>query len=349
MDVNVTWIRLLRLIRMLKMLRVVRVMRFFRVLRMMVTSIAGSMMTLFWSILMLSLMMYIFGLCFLQIISGFLFDTAAADLQEGTLEAIMLYWNSVPQAIITLYFAVTGGADWEVLAVPIREAGEYYFFLFLFYIAFTAFAVLNVLTGLYVDTATKISEMDNDAVEEELDVHRRTKAFKDFIIEKEGLPEGSHQRPILSWSTLEAHQDEDEVLEFIGIADLASVDEYRKTFDRIDAHMTGKVELEIFVNGILESQLPSMKLEIMSLATETKRCSDQQVELLTIFQNHFDELFRRIPITTVSREVQLLSAALLQSSSSRDDACSSGSGRSGVRDCDGVCGCDDEASRGGVM
>jgi len=294
-DVNVTWIRLLRLIRMLKMLRVVRVMRFFRVLRMMATSIAGSMMTLLWSILMLSLMMYIFGLCFLQIISGFLADTKDRPLEEATLEAIKLYWNNVPQAIITLYYAVTGGADWEILAVPIREAGEYYFFLFLFYIAFTAFAVLNVLTGLYVDNATKISEMDNESVEEELDVHRRTKAFKDFIVEKEGHPEGLHQRPILRWSTLEANQDEDEVLDFLGIADLESVEECRKTFDRLDTDITGKVELDIFVNGILESQVPSMKLEMMSLASETKGCSDQQIELLTIFQNCFDELFRRIP------------------------------------------------------
>merc|ERR1711874_391509 len=102
---------------------------------------------------MLGLIMYVFGLCFLQIITGHIADTAEGNLDKQTFLAIEEYWNSVPQAIVTLYFAVTGGADWEVLAAPIRDAGEFYFILFMFYIAFTAWAVLNVLTGLYVDTA----------------------------------------------------------------------------------------------------------------------------------------------------------------------------------------------------
>jgi len=292
-NVNITWIRLLRLLRMMKMLRVVRVMRFFRVLRMMMSSIAGSMVTLLWSILMLGLIMYIFGLCFLQIITGHLAETTEGSVDKQTLSAIEDYWNSVPQAIVTLYFAVTGGADWEVLAAPIREAGEYYFILFMFYIAFTAFAVLNVLTGLYVDTATKVSEMDNDAVEDELHIGLKTRAFKEYMMKQDPAAH-RHHRPLVSWSKLEQNMEAVEVASFLGLADIADIEECKRVFDAADIESKGKIELDAFVHGILEHVVPSVKLELMSVVDETRRCSDQQVELVASCRQRFDEVLRRL-------------------------------------------------------
>lgn len=248
---NVTWIRLLRLIRMLRMLRVVRVMRFFRVLRMMVSSIAGSMMSLLWSILMLLLMKYIFGLCFLQIISGYLSDTSKDNVDEGTLEAVEKYWATVPQAIITLYYSVTGGADWEDLALPIKKAGMAYYCLFMFYIAFTAFVVLNVLTGFYVGNAAKVSEMDREAVDRELKSNHRKKAFRDFVIQHEP-PDDEQEGPHLSWSTLEEGRENKAVLDFLALAGLLSLKECQKVFQRLDTEGSGRVDLEQFMKAVLE-------------------------------------------------------------------------------------------------
>jgi len=308
-DTDVTWIRLLRLIKMLKMLRVIRVMKFFRVLRMMVSSIAGSMMTLMWSILMLGLMMLVFGLCFLQIIAGYLSDPSVLDSpnKEATLESIQMYWASVPQAIITLYYAVTGGADWEALAVPVREAGALYHCFFMFYIAFSVFAVLNVLTGLYVDTATKVSEMDNSSVEEELNVHAVTQTFRDFIVETEEEKQQasgnvtshtscSGRRPIVHWSTLERHWNTEAVKDFMALADIATIQDGHGTFVKVDHDCVGKVELDQFVEAILSSRMSPEKLEMMSIVSETKRCSSQQGMLLDIFQERFDEVFTHLSV-----------------------------------------------------
>merc|ERR1719272_1489487 len=108
---------------MVKMLRVVRVMRFFKVLRMMVASIIGSMSTLFWSILMMAIMMYMFGLCFLQAAASYLQDAAINGLvDEEVDQGIILYLSGCGQAAISLYMAVTGGADWEAIAEPIKRS-----------------------------------------------------------------------------------------------------------------------------------------------------------------------------------------------------------------------------------
>jgi len=293
-DVNITWIRLLRLFRMLKMLRVVRIMRFFRVMRMMMSSIIGSITTLLWSIIMLGLIMYIFGLCFLQIITGHLAHATEGSLDKQTFHAIEEYWNSVPQAIVTLYLAVTGGADWEVLAAPIREAGSFYFIMFMFYVAFTAWAVLNVLTGLYVNTATKVSELDNDAVGEELHIGERTRVFKDFMLKQEDPSSTSHKRPCITWSKLEQNIEALEVTSFLALADVADKEGCKRVFDRVDIEIVGKVELHAFVNGILEHVVPFIKLELMSVADETRRCSDHQVELFESCRERFDEVLSRL-------------------------------------------------------
>merc|ERR1719333_169410 len=102
--IGITWLRVLRIVKTLKLLRVIRVMRFFQVLRLMVSSIAGSMMTLFWSILMISIMMYMFGLCFLQAVTLYLNENVREDVDEQTYEDIKYFWNGVLQSMMTLFW-----------------------------------------------------------------------------------------------------------------------------------------------------------------------------------------------------------------------------------------------------
>jgi len=290
-NANITWIRLLRLVRMLRMLRVVRVMRFFRVLRMMVSSIAGSMMSLLWSILMLLLMKYIFGLCFLQIISGYLSDTPKDQVDIATLEAVEIYWANVPQAIITLYYSVTGGADWENLALPIAKAGMAYHCLFMFYIAFTAFVVLNVLTGFYVGTAAKVSEMDREAVDREIKTNQRKKAFRDFVTQCEP-PEEEQEGQTLSWSTLEEGRGNRAVLDFLALAGILSIEECLNVFNRLDTSEIGSVDCDEFIKAVLE--LPSSRA--VNLETDNPQSE------FSVLSDRLDELARRLATSSLQVE-----------------------------------------------
>merc|ERR1719399_1592961 len=140
------------------------------------------MTTLFWSILMMAIMMYMFGLCFLQAVSGYVEDNHGV-IPEEIHEGIKSYYSSVPQSAITLYMAVTGGADWEPLAAPVRATGPIFYSLFLFYIAFAAFAVLNVLTGMFVDTAMKVADQDDECVQAEMADRPEVEAFRKFCRE----------------------------------------------------------------------------------------------------------------------------------------------------------------------
>mmetsp|Transcript_116997 Transcript_116997/g.331082 ORF Transcript_116997/g.331082 Transcript_116997/m.331082 type:complete len:696 (+) Transcript_116997:84-2171(+) len=286
-DSNFAWLRLLRLVKMLKMLRVVRVLRFFRVLRMMVESIAGSLMTLMWSILLLSLMMYTFGLCFLQALSAYLEDTPRDNVGEVTLEAINTYWSSVPQATITLYLAVTGGSDWEPLSTPVREAGEIYYMLFLFYIAFTAFAVLNVLTGMYVDTASSVAKNDTETVGAELLERPETLQIKEYLRTSSEKMHGSGLQ--FRWSAFAENIDADVVQDFIKMAE-ATPEECERVFKLLDMERIGLVDIDAFVKGCLYAKSSMEGVDMLYLVSESRRYGNQQRNLMSYVSDSFDEI-----------------------------------------------------------
>merc|ERR1711937_377867 len=69
---NLTFLRILRILRLVRVLRVIRVLRFFRELRLMVSSIIGSVKSLLWTVLLITLMLYIVGVFITQTVADHL-------------------------------------------------------------------------------------------------------------------------------------------------------------------------------------------------------------------------------------------------------------------------------------
>ena len=65
---NFRLMRLLRLGRLVRVVRIVRVVRLFRALRTLVASLAGTLKSLFWSFLLLGLLVYIFAILFTDVV-----------------------------------------------------------------------------------------------------------------------------------------------------------------------------------------------------------------------------------------------------------------------------------------
>jgi len=285
---QLTVLRLLRVLKMFKMLRVIRVMRFFQVLRTMVNSIAGSMMTLMWSILMLFMIMYVFGLCFLNAVSQYLEETSPSDINVTTIDGIRSYWSSVIQAMITLYFAVTGGADWEVLAQPLKEAGTFYYAIFLYYIAFVAIAVLNVLTGIYVDTATKVSDLDEESRENDILLWPETFKFRTFWKEKCGTSQGDTSDTLLQWNVVEEYWDDVANAKFFQALGLDQAGA-KRVYETLVASKEEGIELDEFVVGCIHAFGRTQAMDIFVLVNEAKKHHSQLERLTEYVQNSFAE------------------------------------------------------------
>ena len=140
---NLRILRVLRMTRLTRIFRVIRVVRFFRSLRTLVFSIANTLKSLFWAMLLLALIMYVFAILFTDIVNSHILENEgleyAADLER--------YFGTLHVSVHTLFMSISGGLTWRDASGALANISWLWVYVFSSYIAFSCFAVLNVMTG----------------------------------------------------------------------------------------------------------------------------------------------------------------------------------------------------------
>lgn len=178
---DMTFMRVLRILKMAKILRGLRVMRFFLELRLMLNSLIGSMQSLMWSIVMLLLIFYVFGLVFVQGAAVHLL-LHQKDMEQVEVDRILNEFGSVERAMLALYRSCTGGEDWTYFYDIIMTTGRPYAGLFIFFIAFSQIAFLNILTAIFVNQAMELAKPDRDTLavlqrKKEIEAYEELRSF----------------------------------------------------------------------------------------------------------------------------------------------------------------------------
>jgi len=266
---NVTFMRLLRLLKMLKMLRVVRVMRFFRELRLMVYSISRSVRSLLWAVAMLILIMYIFALCFMQAATNYISTEPYGIIPQELEVAIFAQWLTVPESLLSLFMAITGGDDWGNFLTTCTAFGYFYHYLFIFYIMFQTIAVLNVLTGIFVDASMDAAQDDEDNV-----IHEATQqnAWTQDTLQQLFFGRDSHQE-LSSEEFLEllSHEELQAYLKSLDI-DVAEVGEM---FKELDMDNDGYVDSQELREGLMKMKGSARSIDMVALYHDCKKYSCQ--------------------------------------------------------------------------
>jgi len=175
---NLAFMRIFRLMKVAKILRTFRVMRVFRELATILESFKTSFVSLFWCFVMLAFLLYIFALIIIQGMAGVLL-LKADELNDEEVKQIHDVFGSVPQTMLSLYQAVTGGDDWANFYRVVQLTGQFYCVTFLFFTFFFQFALFNILTGVFVEKAVLASQPDrDDLILEQRKKHR--KAVQEF-------------------------------------------------------------------------------------------------------------------------------------------------------------------------
>merc|ERR1719253_376605 len=93
--------------------------------------------------------MYIIGIAFT------LFATAERLDGNDHDGALTQWYGSLGRSVLSLYESIFGGADWDLLVVPLIRISWALGLMFCSYIAFALLAMLNVVTGIFVESALK--------------------------------------------------------------------------------------------------------------------------------------------------------------------------------------------------
>jgi len=273
-------LRVLRVARIVRVVRVIRVMKFFRELRMMIFSIIGCLKSVTWIILVLGLVFSLFGLTFTQAVTDSL-DTLKVR-QAGQYADTIAFFGTVDKSILSLYMAMSGGNDWGQYyeALEVLPGGEIQCLLFLLFITFSIFAVVNIVTGVFVDNAMQSGRQDREVV-----VHEEIENKKDYLRSLQALFDriDDDGDGTITKESLELALQDDNVQAFFAAMKL-DVPDAVILFDLLDFDDSGEITIDEFLNGCYRLQGDASNIDTKIMQAEMKFLKDSVQHLTELLQ-----------------------------------------------------------------
>lgn len=254
-NVSVPFLRMLRLLRYVRIVRLVRIVHFVHQLRTMVASVAATMRALCWTMVLVFLMIYIVGALIAQVVVEY----ARSDielLQSG--RPLDTFYGSLPRVLLSLYQAFTGGIDWDDLISPlINDLNPVFGVIFCMYIAFAVLAMLNVITGVFVESA-----LTNTKIEDDIElVNNMRELFKDIDVPDAGS---------ITWDQFRSQLTKPEMEHYFEAIDL-DISEARGLFKLLDLDDSGSISVDEFVMGCLRLRGPAKAIDLATLMYDNRR------------------------------------------------------------------------------
>jgi hypothetical protein len=271
---QLSYMRAVRFLKLGRTIRTFQVMYFFGKLRAFLTCIQGSFWSFFWSVVMLFSVYGIFSLFFMSVITSHIEETGE-HIDESALGEL---FGSVGTSVETLFMVTTGGDDWHVTYEAIEVTGLLGSSMFLIFIAFVQLNLLNIILGVFVDSAMKVLTPDPETIADEHVRMEREHAQKlvslckavdtdhSGKLTKEKFEHGMRRQNIpklLRMMGLQKHH----ILEFFNSLAKASDDD-------------GQVDIDTFVNGCMLLKGASTNFDLQKMHAEVQVAHTTIIQLL---------------------------------------------------------------------
>jgi len=271
---GVAGLRIVRVLRLIRITRAVRLMHLFRELRVMIQSILRCLVPFCWACSLLLVIQWCFSTYFVHLAADYVSDgllrVGPVFLEENSVMQLRERYGSLWVALYTLFQSVTGGIDWGEGAEPLMVVGLHPIFLYIAYVALTIFAVLNVVTSVFVQNATKLALQDHDLVIQEQLNDRQAYIRAALGIFAEADSDGN------GWITreqFEQHLADPRVRAFFSCLELTGL-EARRLFDMLDPDCSGVVDAEQFVTGCMSLRGAAKTMDVAALEFEHRRLAE---------------------------------------------------------------------------
>jgi len=262
---NLTAARVLRLIRLTKVLRVVRVTKIFGELRLLIKTYVASMLSLFWSMVLLLLAMIIASVFIGQLIQPVVLDDER-DL-EVRLEAWEMF-GTFSRSFITMFEVTMSAGGWGRSGRFLTYQVDRRFFLFFFaYFLFVSFALMKVISAVFIKQTLQVASRDQEKIAAEQ--AQATKGLVDRCKQAFKLADTSHDGTV-TVAELVAAASSPEVKAYLAANEL-DVTEVPRVFELLDVGNDGTLNFDEFVTGVERLRGGARQLDVASLEHETKR------------------------------------------------------------------------------
>jgi len=274
---NLGFLRLLRILRILRIFRLVRLLAFFGELNVVTSAIAGSMKSLFGTVILLLLLMYIVGVILTQIATSHRLNLGPADPEADLLQ---LWWGTLGRTILSLYEAILGGVDWDDVITPLMEIHIMLGGVFAAYIAFTLLAMMNVITGIFVESALKNAERMKDA---SFMSHVRS-LYKAADVDNDGTISKVEFETCMGDPAVQVYMEQ------LGI----NMADARYLFHVLDDDQSGTIDSEELLNGLIRLKAGAKFTDIMTILQEIQDNSEERSNFQTLALNWMKSISQHV-------------------------------------------------------
>lgn len=258
MPMNFSVVRVVRALRLVRIVRLIRILRLIGELRTIISSLSGSMKSLFWTVVVLFLMIYIVAVYFTELVLHHRLDDKDSKGKSQHDETLKFYYGSLGRSLLSLYQAISGGVDWDGMVVPLMEDIHFVMGLvFSLYIAFALLAMMNVVTGVFVESALLSAKVDKDIY--------MVNHVRDLFAETDKAHTG-----YITLKDFESMLDHVQMQEYFKAMDLAT-SEAAGLFKLLDIDNDGHILAEEFLSGCMRLRGPAKALDLAILMKETRR------------------------------------------------------------------------------
>jgi len=285
-------VRIVRAARLVRIFRITRIVRFARSLRMLVYSIICTMRSLMWSLSLLLVIIYSFGIFFTQAVYDHLSELpgypGGMDALSDNDAVLKKKWGSLGTSMLTLFEAIFGGVSWADVADPLGEMNMFCHGAFVCYVAFSSLAVLNVVTAVFCQSAIDSAQRDQDTVLQNQITSRQT--YVDWVRKCfEGID--SNGTGSITLSELERHIEDERVQAFLASLEIETSDVWT-LFKLLDEDGSNSVSMDEFAQGCLRLRGAARSVD---LAVQSQEIS-WLVEKLTLFIKYVEDQMQHLKV-----------------------------------------------------
>mmetsp|Transcript_11089 Transcript_11089/g.34674 ORF Transcript_11089/g.34674 Transcript_11089/m.34674 type:complete len:366 (-) Transcript_11089:98-1195(-) len=256
-------------IKMLRIVRLFRVFRFFQELSLLALMVIDSMRSLVWALVMLTIITYVFAICLTSRASEYL------KLADDRSEKVDQYFGSIGRTTHSLIQTMLAGVSWGEFSDVLYAVDWFSHALFFFYVFFTMLAVLNIITGVFVDNAVETARSQRDfMVQKEMELKEMyVKEMQSLFSQMDEDDSGT-----ISLHEIQEYLDDPRVKSYFQALGLDPQDSER-LFVLLDDDGSGDVGVQEFIDGCLRLKGAARSIDVYALL---RMCGRLETRLLTL-------------------------------------------------------------------
>merc|ERR1740122_150213 len=206
----------------------------------------------------------------------FLKGSAVGLVQSEQLKQLGKLYGSLSINLLSLFMAVTGGLDWGAVMDPLGLLPWWYTVVFLIFISFLVFGVLNVVTAIFVESAYKFAQTDKQEM-----VRKNISEQSMWIRQIQDVFTAADQdhSGTLSWEEFEFHLEHPVIKAYFASLDL-DFTEARGLFTLLDSSGSGQISVQAFVSGCLQLRGEAKSIDLATIRYESLRAEDKIMKQL---------------------------------------------------------------------